>query len=96
MLNAYVSVYIRTHVHPMTACLCACAQIGDTVVPKKSFQGAVCVGGGCMLFLFAGNVVMTLLFLCSIVVALHAALHKGVSYDAIAQKNGVPHPDLGV
>lgn len=71
-------------------------QIGETTVPKKSFQGAVCVGGGCMLFLFAGNVVMTLLFLCSIVVAMHAALHKGVSYDVIAQKSGAPHPDLGV
>lgn len=71
-------------------------QIGDTRVPKKSFQGAVCVGGGCMLLLFAGNVVMTLVFLCSIVVSLHSALHKGVSYEVIAQKNGAPHQDLGV
>lgn len=71
-------------------------QIGETNVPKKTFQSFVCVGGGCLLFLFAGNAVMSLFFLCALVVALHSALHKGVSYDVIAQKQGPPHQDLGV
>ncbi|CDJ69627.1 hypothetical protein, conserved [Eimeria necatrix] len=71
-------------------------QIGDTRLPKKSFQGAVCAGSACLLLLLAGNAVMTLLLLCALVVSVHSALHKGVSYQTIAQKGEQQHPDLGV
>ncbi|KAL8446918.1 hypothetical protein Emag_004524 [Eimeria magna] len=71
-------------------------QVGETTVPKKTFQGVCCVGAGCLLLLLAGNAVMSLLLLCSLVVALHAAIHKGVSYETIAQKQGPPPQDFGV
>ncbi|XP_026193607.1 PRA1 family protein B6 [Cyclospora cayetanensis] len=71
-------------------------QIGDTTLSKRSFQTAVCACGACLLFLFAGNAVLTLLFVCCLIVAIHSALHKGVSYQTIAQKNAPPHADLGV
>ncbi|KAL8274323.1 hypothetical protein Esti_001777 [Eimeria stiedai] len=71
-------------------------QVGETVVPKRTFQGVCCLGAGSLLLLLAGNAVMSLLLLCSLVVALHAAIHKGVSYETIAQKQGPPPQDFGV
>lgn len=83
--------------------LCAVAaakgeiQVGDTVVPQRSFQLAVCLCGGCFLFLLAGNAVITSLVLCAILVCIHSALHRGVSYEVIAQKNeSQQNGDLGV
>ena len=62
-------------------------QIGETTIPKKSFQGGVCAGSVCLALLLAGSAVMMLLLLCTCVVSVHGALHKGVSYQKIAERN---------
>lgn len=71
-------------------------QIGDTTIPKKSFQGAACACSTCLALLLAGSAVVSLLLLCVSLIIIHGSLHKGVSYQIIAQKNDAQQPDLGV
>ncbi|KYK67984.1 PRA1 family protein [Toxoplasma gondii TgCatPRC2] len=61
-------------------------QLGDTVVPVKTFRVLCLLVGGLVVLLVAGNVVVSLLIGFAVLVLLHASLHVGVSYEQIAQR----------